>query len=296
MELRVLKYFLAVAQEQSISAAAEVLHVTQPTLSRQIQDLEYELGKRLFDRTNKKTVLTEDGIKLRRRAEDILAIVDQTTAEFHSTNEDLYGELRIGAGETDAMQLLCAAMNALHHKHAHVQYSIYSGIADDVIERLNHGSLDFGLLLEPVDKTDFNYIPVPISDQGGLLVLRNGPFCNLKSITPENIHAIPLFVGSRYGFAQSFSAWLGYDQKKLNIVGSFNLINNAAYMVKAGLGNAVTLEHLINITDSSLQFIPFEPPILHPMVLAWKKSPFLSDIGQLFLDEIKRVFAEAKNG
>jgi DNA-binding transcriptional LysR family regulator len=291
MELRVLKYFLAVAEEQNITAAAEVLHVTQPTLSRQIQDLEDELGKALFIRSNKKTVLTEDGMHLKKRAEELISLAEQTSAEFRSTKDTLYGELRIGAGETDAMSLVGTAMKNMYTKQPAVRYSVFSGNADSVIERLNHGILDFGLLLEPVDKENFNYIPVPVSDRAGILVLKDGPYGKYDKITPDNIKDIPLLIASRQNFSQSFASWCGADVNKLNIIGSFNLINNAALMVRAGLGNALSLENLINTTGTSrLRFIPLEPRIMHPMVLVWKKSQFLSGIAQLFLQEIQAEF------
>jgi DNA-binding transcriptional LysR family regulator len=224
MELRVLKYFLAVAEEQNITAAAEVLHVTQPTLSRQIRELEVELGRTLFIRSNKKTVLTDEGLHLKKRAEEIISLAEQTAAEFRSTEESLYGELRIGAGETDAMSLVSTAMKNMHEKQPFIQYSVYSGNADAVIERLNHGVLDFGLLLEPVDKENFNYIPVPVSDRAGVLVLKDGPYGKYERITPEIIKNMPLLVASRQNFSQSFVSWFGYDIRKLHIIGSFNLI------------------------------------------------------------------------
>ncbi len=292
MELRTLKYFLTVAKEENITSAAEILHMTQPTLSRQIMDLEKELGKPLFTRTNRKTILTEDGLHLRKRAEEIISLVERTTSEFQSTDETIYGEIHIGAGETDAMRLIANTIKRIQQQHPMIKYRLYSGHTDDVVERLEHGLLDFGLLFEPVNKEKYNYIPVPVSDTLGILMRKDSPFAVLDAITRNELTQMPLLSSARLSFLQSIlSEWLGTDLERLNLVASYNLIYNASLMVEAGIGNAICIDKLINTTgESNLCFRPLKPHVSLKMVLVWKKHPFFSKACELFLSEVQKEF------
>lgn len=292
MELRTLKYFLTVAKEENITSAAEILHMTQPTLSRQIMDLEKELGKPLFTRTNRKTILTEDGLHLRKRAEEIISLVERTTSEFQSTDETIYGEIHIGAGETDAMRLIANTIKRIQQQHPMIKYRLYSGHTDDVVERLEHGLLDFGLLFEPVNKEKYNYIPVPVSDTLGILMRKDSPFAVLDAITRNELTQMPLLSSARLSFLQSIlSEWLGTDLERLNLVASYNLIYNASLIVEAGIGNAICIDKLINTTgQSNLCFRPLKPHVSLKMVLVWKKHPFFSKACELFLSEVQKEF------
>ncbi|CVI65210.1 Hca operon transcriptional activator [Clostridiales bacterium CHKCI001] len=292
MELRTLKYFLTVAKEENITSAAEILHMTQPTLSRQIMDLEKELGKPLFTRTNRKTILTEDGLHLRKRAEEIISLVERTTSEFQSTDETIYGEIHIGAGETDAMRLIANTIKRIQQQHPMIKYRLYSGHTDDVVERLEHGLLDFGLLFEPVNKEKYNYIPVPVSDTLGILMRKDSPFAVLDAITRNELTQMPLLSSARLSFLQSIlSEWLGTDLERLNLVASYNLIYNASLMVETGIGNAICIDKLINTTgESNLCFRPLKPHVSLKMVLVWKKHPFFSKACELFLSEVQKEF------
>ena len=289
MDIRTLRYFLTVAREENMTTAAQLLHVTQPTLSRQIVDLEQELGRTLFVRTNRQTLLTEDGMHLRRRAEEIVSMVDRTEMEFQTTEEEVYGELHIGAGETQSMLLIAEAAESLKKRYPEIKYHIHSGNADDVSERINRGTLDFGLLFEPVNKDKYEYLKVPSEDIVGLLVRSDSEYADMASITPEELKGMPLIVSSRQALSStSFAELLGIPEKSLNIVGSGNLIYNMAMLVQAGLGNALTISGL-TVTDepSPFRFIPLKPVVHRELVFVWKKYQLMSRAAELFLEEVK---------
>jgi DNA-binding transcriptional LysR family regulator len=290
MDLRVLEYFLAVAREENMSNAAQTLHVTQPTLSRQMADLEKELGKTLFIRTNRQTLLTEDGMRLRNRAEEILSLVARTEFEMKSAPSDVIGEIYIGAAETNIMGILAAAMKELHEEYPLIKYNIYSANADDVSEKLEHGILDFGLMIEPVNKSKYDYIEIPDYNIMGILMRKDNPFAAKESLTAADLLNMPLLATSRqYNNSQSdFITWMGSDYANLNIVARYNLIYNAALMVECGLGNAICIDHLADISsDSPLTFRPLFPEIKSRLVLVWKKYRLLSKPEQLFLEVLK---------
>jgi DNA-binding transcriptional LysR family regulator len=291
MDLRVLEYFLAVAREENMTNAAESLHVTQPTLSRQMADLEKELGKTLFVRTNRQTLLTEDGMRLRTRAEEILSLVERTEAEMKSDSSEIAGEIHIGAAETNIMGILAGAMKELHEEYPLIKYNIYSANADDVSEKLEHGTLDFGLMIEPVNKSKYEYLEIPDYNVCGILMRKDSPFASRDYLTAADLLTMPLLASSRqYNGAQTgFITWMGEDYKKLNIVARYNLIYNAALMVECGLGNAICIDHLADTSsESALTFRPLAPEIPSRLVLVWKKYRLLSRPEQLFLEILKR--------
>ena len=226
VELRVLRYFLAVARMQSISAAAEELHITQPTLSRQLMELEEELGAKLFDRgrKNRRVALTEAGKRLHRQAEEIVALADKTLRSFQAPQKEISGEIAIGGGETDAMRLVARAARALTREHPNIRYHLYSGNAEDVTERLDKGLLDFGILIEPVSLERYDYIQLPAADTWGLLMRRDHPLARKQVICPGDLLGVPLLVSRQRMVDNTFSGWLGQSVRCLRQVGTYNLI------------------------------------------------------------------------
>lgn len=288
MELRVLQYFLAVAREESITKAAEVLHVTQPTLSRQMMELETELGTALFVRTNRKTVLTEDGVRLRRRAEEIVELVDKTEAEFLNGSSYVCGDVYIGGGETQAMRLIAQTACRLHEQYPEIYYHLYSGNALDVMEKLDKGLLDFGVLIEPVDKGKYEYVCLPATDIWGVLMREDSPYAALPGITAETLRKLPLLC-SRQSIANGdFNNWLGHDLKELHLIGSYNLVYNASLMVAEGVGDALCLDKLVNVETGGLCFRPLEPKLEAKLVLVWKKHRMFSRAAEVFLDTFRQ--------
>lgn len=291
MELRLLQYFLAVAREENITKAAELLHVTQPTLSRQMAELEANLGTTLFHRTNRKTVLTEDGLRLRQRAEEIVDLVHKTESEFLTGNGPVSGDIYIGAGETDAMRLIAGAACRLHTQYPEIYYHLYSGNALDVMEKLDKGLLDFGLLIEPVDKSKYEYLRLPTKDTWGVYMRADSPYVTLPYITAETLRELPLLC-SRQSLANGdFTDWLGHELKDLHIIGTYNLLYNAALMVSEGLGYALSLDKLINVETSGMCFRLLKPPLEAKLVLVWKKHHMFSRAAELFLNELRQTIA-----
>jgi len=292
MEIRILKYFLAVAEEENITNAAKKLHMTQPSLSRQMMDLEKELGKRLFIRTNKKTLLTEDGMHLKRRAEEILSLVEKTTAEMLTTSEEIFGHIHFGAGETDIMRHFAGALKRIHDRHPGIRISLFSGNADDILEKLEDGVLDFALVFSTAVSEKYNHIRIPLSNYRGILMRRDSPWASFPAITPQLLKEMPLITSSRSTYTQAFlSQWYTGNMDSLNIVGDYNLIFNAVFLVEAGVGNAICLNDLVPIPENSpLCFRPLAPPSSAELTFVWKRERPLSQAGALFLQEVKREF------
>ena len=296
MEIRTLKYFLAVADEENITNAAQKLHMTQPSLSRQMMDLEKELGKQLFIRTNKKTILTEDGMHLKQRAQEILSLIEKTASEFQSTSEEIYGEVYIGAGETDVMRHCANAIKRIQDQHPMITFTLFSGNADDILEKLDDGILDFGLVFNTTVIEKYNHIAVPITNRRGVLMKKDSPWAAYDSITPEMLKQMPLIASSRISYMQSMlSPWLKSDVQELNIVAHYNLIYNAVFLVEAGVGNALCLENLVNTAgDRPVCFRPLDPPAYAGLTLVWKRGKSLSKAAELFLAEVRDQFETLK--
>lgn len=290
MEIRVLKYFLAIAQEESISKAAEVLHITQPTLSRQIMDLEVELKTKLLVRgkRNKKIVLTEDGKLLKSRAQEIVELANKTEAEFLVDEKDISGDIYIGGGESDAMRIVAKTAKKLSKKYPNIKYHLYSGNGEDVTEKLNKGLLDFGLFIEPIDKKEYGFIQLPQNDRWGLLMKKDSPLASKDYIVPADLIDLPILTSRQYLVKNLISGWLGYDFDKLNVVGTYNLLFNASIMVEEGFGYALCIDKLINLSgDSNLCFKPLRPKLEVGVLIAWKKNQVLSKCAKLFLEYLK---------
>ncbi|MGN8966874.1 LysR family transcriptional regulator [Intestinimonas sp. HCP28S3_D6] len=284
MELRVLQYFLAVAREQNISAAAQSLHLTQPTLSRQLRELEEELGKQLMIRGSRKITLTEEGMLLRKRAEEILELVDRTEREVTQSDRAVSGDIYIGTGETDGVRQLVRAANRLQLSHPGIRFHIVSGDAVDVCERLDKGLLDFGVLLGDIDKIKYHYMELPMKDTWGVLMRRDSPLAHRESVSPRDLWDKPLILSRQVDNKSGLYRWLRREPSELHTVATYNLIYNASLMVDEGMGYAFTLAKLVNTTGSNLCFRPLEPRLELGMYLVWKKSQIFSKAAELFLD------------
>ncbi len=292
MELRVLRYFLAVAQEESISAAADYLHLTQPTLSRQLKDLEDELGRPLFLRGSRKVELTEEGRLLRKRAREILELTDKAQAEVREGTQAVTGEIYIGAGETHVMGLVARAVRALREQGHRIRFRLYSGNAEDVTERLDQGLLDFGILIEPVDLKKYDSLRLPGTDLWGVLMPKDHPLAQETVIRPHQLRQEPLLVSHQRLHQGQLLQWLGCDAADLDIAATFNLIYNAARMVEERVGLALTLDRLVSTgEDSLLCFRPLEPRMEVGLDIVWKKYQTLSKAAQLFLQQLQADFS-----
>ena len=285
MEIRVLRYFLAIAREGSITNAANFLHVTQPTLSRQIRDLEEELGQKLFIRGSHSMTLTPEGMILRKRAEEIISMVDKTEAEFNSMENMVSGDIYIGSGETDVIKLVAQIAYELRVSYPGIHYHLYSGNSEDVTERLDKGLLDFGILIQPADISKYDYINLPARDTWGVIMRRDSPLAEKEVIRKEDLLGVPLICsrqaisGERRG--NEFAEWFGEDFDRLDIVTTFNLIYNAAIMVEAGIGYALTIDRIVNTAESSnLCFRPLEPRLDSGLNVIWKKYQVFSSAAE----------------
>lgn len=288
MDIRVLQYFLAVAREESITKAAETLHMTQPPLSRQLKDLEHELGKQLLIRGSKKVTLTEDGILLRKRAEELVDLMEKTKSELSSSNESITGEVYIGSAETDAISFFAQAAGTLQKEYPFIHYHIYSGDAERVLERLDKGLLDFGLLAGAADVEKYNYIQLPIADTWGVLMRKDSPLSEKKSICCEDLWDKPLILSHQSSANSEMRSWLKKGEKKLNIVLTYDLIYNASHFVKKGFGYAIALDKIINTTgDSELCFRPLSPVMEANLCIVWKKYQIFSKASNAFLKTLQ---------
>lgn len=296
MELRTLRYFLAVAREENMTEAANVLHVTQPTLSRQIGDLERELGVELFERTNRSCVLTSDGMRLRQRAEEIISLVEQTEGELADRELGIAGNIRIGAGETRAMQVVLGAFADVRRDYPGVTCELYTGNADAVKERLERGLLDFALVIEPVNLEKYEWIRMPNANRVGLAVSADGPWGALEVATPADVGKMPLLISSRTSNkAVDLVSWSGgvFSFDELDVVGSFDLIGNASHLVRSGVACAMGIDHLLQVDDASdLRFVPLEPSLKIASFVIWKKYRLRSRACEEFLRRLELAVRE----
>ena len=289
MDIRVLQYFLAVAREESITKAAETLRMTQPPLSRQLKDLEEELGKQLLIRGSKKVTLTEDGMLLRKRAEELVDLMEKTKAELTSSNENINGDIYIGCGETESISFLAQAAQDLQKKHPLIHYHIYSGDEERVMERLDKGLIDFGLLVGASDLSKYDYITLPQKDLWGVLMRKDSPLAEKENICAEDLWDKPLIVSHQTSTNTEMFRWLKSDISKLNIVSTYDLVYNAAQFVKKGFGYVIALDKLINTTgDSNLCFRPLYPALEAELCIVWKKYQVLSRASNTFLQQLQQ--------
>lgn len=292
MDIRVLRYFLAVAREESFSRAAEALHLSQPTLSRQIRDMEDELGAALFVRTSRNVLLTREGLWLRKRAEELVDLLEKTRAEFPNGEDVVRGDVYIGCGETHVMRAIATIAVELRREYPGIHYHLHSGNADDVSERLDKGLLDFGILIEPANVRRYDSLRIPGRDVWGLLMPRDHPLALQKDIAPDDLAGIPLLISRQSMVSGGISGWLGKDLDQLNVVATYNLVFNAAMMVEQGMGCALCLDHLVNTMDQNgLCFRPLTPKLDVGLSLVWTRHQVFSPAAELFLQRVRRAFA-----
>lgn len=295
MEIRVLRYFVTVAREENITRAAEKLHITQPTLSRQLHQLEEELGKQLLKRGNHDVKLTADGMLLRKRAEEILDLVEKTESEMTAENNDISGNIYIGAGETDAIRIIAKIVQKIQKEYPKVIFHNISCDSIDVIDKLNKGLIDFGVLFEPSNYTDFEHIKFSVHDTWGVLMRKDSPLAENKYITSKMLIDLPLIVSRQMMSKINLSQWLEIPKENIHISSTSNLIFNGSLLVDEGVGYAITLDKLINCTgNSNLCFRPFYPPKPAQMYLVWKKYQVFSKAAERFLNDFIKE-CETKN-
>ena len=297
MEIRFLKYFLAIAREGSITAAANSLHLTQPTLTRQIQELEKELGQKLLIRGKQHITLTAEGMILRKRAEEIVDLAEKTEAEFHSINETIGGDIYIGSGETDSMKYIAEVLKELQEEYPLIKFHIHSGNAEDVTEKLDKGLLDFGILIQPINLSKYDYMTLPEKDVWGVIMRKDSPLAKKEFIELKDLMGVPIIasrqMSRKYSAESGFLDWFGDEFEKINITATYNLVYNAAIMVKAGLGYAVTLDKLANTSsESEICFRPLYPRLESGLDLVWKKYQVFSPAAGLFLEKCKQKFLQ----
>ena len=292
MELRILRYFLAVVEEQSITGAAEYLGMSQPSLSRQLREFESKLGCTLFERGSRTITLTPEGELLRERAEEIVTLADRAEAEITSMEEPVGGPVYIGAGETDAMRLLARAARAMTSCYPQARFHVYSGNTEDVTSRLDSVLLDFALLFEPYDTTKYAYITLPVRDVWGVMMRRDDPLAARESITVDDLKGLPLIVSQETRFDREFGAWGKMGQNDLRIVGTYNLLNNGALMVSEGLGYALCLDRVVNVTgDTNLTFRPLSPRLEARLNVVWKSDRRFTRVAACFLQALREELA-----
>ena len=286
MELRVLNYFLVAAREENFTRAAEQLHVTQPTLSRQIADLEQELGVKLFTRSNHNIILTEDGMILKRRAQELLALADKTKKDFLYKEENLEGMIAIGSGEFLDTRMLSEGIAAFHQKHPLVRYELYSGNAGNVREGMERGLLDIGLMSEPIDIRKYDFISMPVTEQWGAWVREDSPLAGLSAIRPENLAGMPLIITVSDIPQSNIGKWLGEYVNQVKVIAKGNLLYNEALLAQSDLGIVIGMK--LNCEYEGLKFIPFSPALESGTALVWKKEQIFPATVVAFIDFMKK--------
>ena len=276
MEIRVLRYFLAVVREESITKAAELLHITQPTLSRQIAQMEEEMGVKLFDRGTRKIVLTNEGLLLRRRAEEILELVDKTERELSAQDEMVEGTVSVGCGDLAAVQLLPELIRSFHERYPAVTFDLYTATADHIKDRMDRGLTDVGLLLEPINMEKYDYIRLNQREQWVVVMHPDSPLANLGRLTPKDLKGVPLILPRRLNVRSELARWFGADFDKLNILLTSNLPSNSSIMVHHKLAYSIVVKGSISFWDKEkITYRPLSPELEATSVMAWKHhQPF----------------------
>lgn len=290
MELRVLRYFLETAREGNITHAAKRLHISQPTLSRQLKELEAELGKKLFVRGNYNVRLTDEGMLLRKRAEDILDMVGKTKEEFQALGEITGGDVRIGCAESDGMRYLARRVKSLQERYPRFRLHLYSGNTEDVEERLDRGLLDFAVLAQEVNLSKYNYLEMPGADTWGVVMRKDSPLAQKEAVHMKDLLHLPL-ICSRQGITEDYPKWFGEKVDTLNIVATFNLSYNAGVLVREGIGYLLTFDKLVNTgSDSDLCFRPLAPALETKLYFVWKRYQVFTPAAELLLNEMREHF------
>lgn len=291
MDIRILKYFIAVVEEKNITKAAQNLFISQPALSKQLKDLESELNIKLFHRGSRNIKLTEDGIFLYEQAKEIISLLDKTVSNIHMQKE-IIGKIFIGAAETKAMETITPTIKSLISKHKNITFDFFSGNADEITEKLNNGLIDFGIIIEPIYKKNFEHLSLPFEETWGLLTTKNGIFSKKNSIAPNDLKNIPLITSKQSFHDQILSDWLNSNISNFNIIATFNLLYNASKLVENKIGHAVCIDGIINTVNKNLKFIPFEPPLKSNVSLIWKKNVKLSRAAEKFLKLLQENYTQ----
>lgn len=288
MEIRVLRYFLTVVREESITKASKVLHITQPTLSRQLAQMEEEIGVKLFERGTRKIKLTNEGILLRRRAEEILQLVDKTEEELLEQEKQVEGKISIGCGEIASVQLLPELIDSFHKKYPRVTFDIFTATADLVKEQMDQGLLDIGLFLEPADMEKYNFIRLNIKENWVVLMRPDDILAKKEAVTAKDLSALPLILPRRMNVQSELASWFGNYYEKLNVVFTSNLNTNGAIMVSNGLAYSLAIEGAMLFWDKSkVTYRPLSPALTATSVLAWKRGQPFSLAVTKFIDHIQ---------
>lgn len=292
MEIRVLRYFLAVAREGSITKAANYLHLTQPTLSRQLQDLERKLGQKLLLRSQHSVSLTSEGHILRQRAEEIIDMVDKTEQEFHSIKDVIAGTVYIGSGESHTIKFITDIIKDIQKQYSEIKFDLVSGNAEDLIEKLDKGLLDFAVLIEPINISKFYYLTLPEKDRWGVIMKKDSPLAKFDNIKYDNLKNLPLIfskqVKRQNPSDSDFMKWFKGSFDNFNIAATYNLIYNAGLMAESGVGYVVGLDNLLNtMNNSNLTFRPLYPTLESALNIVWKKGQIFSPASKVFLEKLK---------
>ena len=287
MEIRVLRYFLETAREGNMTRVAERLFISQPTMSKQLKELEQELGTKLFIRSNYNIKLTEAGMLLRDRAEDILSLMDKTLEEFRSLEEINSGDIFVGALESETMSLFAETVRDLQKMYPRIRCNIYSGNLTDVCERLDKGLLDFAIVMSYVDLSKYNYLKLPMKDTWGVLMRKDDPLAGKDRFEVSDLAGLPL-ICSRQWIDREVPEWFGSESKKINITATYNLVYNGSVMVRAGMGYAVILDKLVSTgDDSDLIFRPLSGVPQTEMYVIWRKYQTFTPVAKLLMEELK---------
>lgn len=288
MEIRILKYFLEIAREENMTRAAERLHISQPSLSKQMKELESELGKKLFVRSNYSIHLTDEGMLLRKRVEDLLVLVDKITNEFKTMDDISGGDIYIGCAESYLIKYLAKSVKELNSHYPNIRYHITSGGTEQVTERIDKGLLDIAFIVEPPNLIKYSYLEVPEQDEWGILMRKDCPLAKKEAICIDDLFDYPLFC-SEQSLQNDIPRWCGDKINNLNFIANFNLANNGVVFVREGLGVFFSFDKLVECNSASdICFRPLTPKLYTKMYVIWKKYQVFTPIAQLLLDEIAK--------
>lgn len=289
MEIRALKYFLAIAREENMTKAAETLHISQPALTKQIHNLEAELGKKLFSRHSFSLELTAEGKLLQKRAEDLLTLATKITDEFAALDNSLGGDIYLGSGESYQLRHLAKIIHQFKTKHPHFHYHLISGDTEQVTEKLNKGLLDFAIIFEEPDLKHYNALSFPQADTWGVLMSTTAPLAKKSEITWEDLKELPLFC-SEQSWKEDIPRWCGTKIKELNLEGTYRLVYNASVFAKEGLGYVLAFNHIVDISPGSgLVFRPLSPKLETKMYIIWKKDQVFTPIAERFKELLENT-------
>lgn len=295
MEVRVLRYFLTVVREESITKAAEVLHITQPTLSRQLAQMEEALGVKLFVRGTRKIFLTNSGLLLRRRAEEILELVDKTEKELGAQDENVEGVVSVGCGDIGAVQLIPGLIREFNHKYPHVSFDLYTATADHVRERMDRGLTDIGILLEPVTVDKYDFVRLPVREEWVVAMHPDAPLAAKEAVTAEDLAGVPLILPHRMSVRSRLANWFGDDYGKLQVLFTSNLPSNSSVMVHNRLAYSLIIKGSVSFWDQEkITCRPLSPELYATSVMAWKRQQPFGAAAEKFIEYVREYFKVAE--